>query len=113
MSTLPPHVDWHGRRREPDAHEVALAEGTAARVRREVAEIRAAAELLAAGTATEAAVADFLRVQATLLERAGGTAESTTTLRPHEDTREESGMLPTAARSALLIARAHATGTRT
>lgn len=108
MSTLPPISDWHGNQREATAGETARAEATAVRVLGEVAEIRAAAELLAAGTPVEAAVADFLRVQATLLERAGGSLAYARTLRPDDDTREWSGMLPTAARSALLIARAHA-----
>lgn len=92
MSTLPTRVDWHGDEREATAGEVVRAEGIAARIRREVAEIRSAAE--------------FLTAQATMLERAGGTAERANTLRLTEDTREEAGMFPTAARSALLFARA-------
>ncbi|MCG0065990.1 hypothetical protein L0F81_22280 [Streptomyces tricolor] len=102
-----PIIDWHGNQREPAAQEVARAEAAAARVRREVAEIREAAGQLADGSPGERAVADFLRTQATLLERAGGTAGDVATLRPHQDTREQPGMLPTAARSALLIARVY------
>lgn len=110
--SLPPISDWHGNQREATTGETARAEATAARVLAEVAEIRAAADQLAAGTPIEAAVADFLRVQATLLERTGGSLAGTRTMRPDEDTREWAGMLTTAARSALLIARAHTTGTR-
>ncbi|MEU1121842.1 MULTISPECIES: hypothetical protein [unclassified Streptomyces] len=77
-----------------------------ARIRREVADMRAAADLLAAGAAWEVQTADFLRTTATVLERNGGTAQHAELLRWDQDTREEPGMLPTAARSALLIARA-------
>jgi hypothetical protein len=87
--------------------EVDLAEGTAARIRREVAEIREAADDLAAGTDVEVAVSAFLTVQAELLERHGGTAERADSLSRYDDTVDHPGMFPTAARSALLIARAH------
>ncbi|MEU1133355.1 hypothetical protein ABZ383_26460 [Streptomyces sp. NPDC005900] len=104
---LPPRVDWHGHEREATAGEVAQAEGTAARVRREVADMRAAAERLASGTAFEVAVATFLQTEATLLERRGAEARYAAVLPWDKDTRAEPGMLPTAARSALLIARAY------
>jgi len=106
VSTLPPHVDWDGKSRAASDAEVARAESAAARIRSEVAEIRAAAEQLGSDTPFEAAVAEFLSVQATLLERCGGTAQRAETLRPEQDTRDTPGMFPTAARSALLIARA-------
>ncbi|MFM9735187.1 hypothetical protein [Streptomyces niveiscabiei] len=107
MSILPPRTDWHGRTREHTSVETALIEGTARRIRREAEEIRTAAEQLADGTAVEREVAAFLRVQATLLERAGATPDRTAYLRPEENTQAVDGMFPTAARSALLIARAH------
>ncbi|MFI9176099.1 hypothetical protein [Streptomyces lincolnensis] len=84
MSTpLRTRVDWSGAERPASA-----AAGAAARVRDEVAEIRTAAEDLAAGGPTEVAVADFLTAQATLLERAGATAERADALRPNDDARE-------------------------
>ncbi|MEU9337898.1 hypothetical protein AB0D49_32840 [Streptomyces sp. NPDC048290] len=106
---LPPRVDWHGIERPADDAEVFSAEGIAARVRREAAEMRAAAAELAAGTSDplDIAVAAFLTTQATLLERAGGDAVRADVIRPEQDTLHSSGTLPTAARSALLIARAH------
>lgn len=107
MTSLPPRVDWHGNERPASAMEVERAEGTAARIRAEANEIRAAAEQLASGSAFEAQVAEFLTVQATMLERNGGEARYANTLRPDQDTREQRDMLPTAARSALLIARAY------
>lgn len=106
MTTLPSHVDWNGNERPATAMEVAMAESTAARIRREVAEIRSAAEQLATGNQFDTAVAEFLTIQATILERCGGTELSASVLRPDDDTREWAGMFPTAARSALLIARA-------
>jgi hypothetical protein len=90
--------------------EVSRAEGTASRIRREVAEIRLAADDLAAGTDFEVSVSAFLTVQATMLERAGGTSERADSLRPEQDTREDPNTFPTPARSALLIARAHHDG---
>ncbi|SEB31633.1 hypothetical protein SAMN04490357_0186 [Streptomyces misionensis] len=107
MTTLPPRVDWHGNERPASAMEVDRAEGIAARIRREVAEIRTAAEQLAAGSPFEAQVAEFLTVRAEILERAGGTAERATSLGRHDDTLAEPGMFPNPARSALLIARAY------
>ncbi|MEW9521812.1 hypothetical protein [Streptomyces tubercidicus] len=109
MTDLPPIVNWRGEQRQPTTGEVARAEGTAARIRQEVADMRAAAEQLAAGSRSpfESAVADFLAVQATMLERAGSTPQRANSLRPEEDTREERDTFPSAARSALLIARAH------
>ncbi|MEV7897411.1 hypothetical protein [Streptomyces cyaneofuscatus] len=104
--TLPPLTNWHGDERPATGAETALAAGRAARVRREVADIRAAAQQMADGSPVEAEVAAFLTVQAELLERAGGEASSAHYLRPEQDTRQEPGMFPTAARSALLIARA-------
>lgn len=106
MSGLPPRVDWDGNEREASDAEVARAESTAARISSEVTEIRAAAERLSDGTAFETAVAEFLTVQATLLERSGSTAQRAETLRADGDTRAIPDMFPTAARSALLIARA-------
>lgn len=106
MSGLPPRVDWDGNKREASGAEVARAEGTAARIRREVAEIRAAVERLNGGSPFESSVAEFLSVQANLLERCGGTAQRADSLRLEGDTREVAGLFPTAARSALLIARA-------
>lgn len=106
MTDLPPIVNWHGEKRQATTGEAARAEGTAARIREEVADIRAAAEQLASGSPLQAAVADFLTVQAKILERSGGTADRANGLTSDQDTREEPGMLPTAARSALLIARA-------
>lgn len=105
MSGLPPRVDWDGNEREASDAEVARAESTAARIRSEVAEIRAAAEQLSDGNPFETAVAKFLTVHATRLERCGSTAQRAETLRPDEDTRDDPNMFPTAARSALLIAR--------
>ncbi|MGW2841913.1 hypothetical protein ACWCWD_29510 [Streptomyces sp. NPDC001493] len=107
MTTLPPVVSWDGTIRERTRGEVLRVEGTAARIRREVAEIRAAAEQLAAAGPVEAAVAEFLTVQAVLLERAGATPARADRIRPDDDTAEEPGAYPSAARSALLIARAH------
>ncbi|MER8199672.1 hypothetical protein ABTY00_37870 [Streptomyces microflavus] len=104
--SLPPRTNWHGDERPASGAETARAEGTAARIRREVAEIRAAADQLKDGGAFETEVTAFSRVQATALERAGGDAVYASALRPEQDTRLETGMLPTAARSALLIARA-------
>lgn len=106
MSILPPRADWDGKVRAASDAEVARAESTAARIRREVTEIRAAAERLSDGIPFETAVAEFLTVQAALLERGGGTAQRAEMLRTDEDTREAPGMFPSAARSALLIARA-------
>ncbi|MGW2550070.1 hypothetical protein [Streptomyces sp. NPDC001635] len=104
---LPPRGDWEGNERPASAAEVARAEATAARIRGEVAEIRRAAERLAAGSPFQAAVAEFLSIQATVLERAGSTAERADDLSRSDDTREDPGMFATAARSALLIARAY------
>ncbi|MGI5135473.1 MULTISPECIES: hypothetical protein [unclassified Streptomyces] len=105
-AALPSRVDWEGNERPAFAAEVARAEATAARIRREVAEIRTAVERLAGGSPLNAAVAEFLTVQATLLERHGGTAQRAETLSRYDDTREDPGVFPSAARSALLIARA-------
>ncbi|MEW1761585.1 hypothetical protein AB0393_34445 [Streptomyces cyaneofuscatus] len=105
--SLPPVTNWHGEERPASYEATARAEVIAARIRREVAEIRAAADQLVGASPAEAEVAVFLTVQAELLERAGGEASSAHHLRPEQDTRQESGMFPTAARSALLIARAH------
>ncbi|MFD9721096.1 hypothetical protein [Streptomyces sp. NPDC059076] len=107
MTGLPIRVDWNGNQREATTGEIARAEGTAARIRREVGEMRTAAEQLANGGPVDQAVADFLTVQATLLERSGGTLQRADNLRPEDDTRDQPGMLNNAARSALLIARAH------
>lgn len=107
MTALPPRVNWDGDERPATAMEVDRAEGTAARIRREVAEIRAAAEQLASGGPFEAQVAEFLTVRATMLERAGGTALRADSMRREEDTLDEPGTFPNAARSALLIARAY------
>lgn len=104
-SALNKRVNWEGKVRPASAMEIDRAEGIAARIRREVAEIRAAAEALATRGPFETAVADFLTVQATMLERAGSTPQRADSMRPDEDTREDSDMFPTAARSALLIAR--------
>ncbi|MFD0353672.1 hypothetical protein ACFVHW_07965 [Streptomyces sp. NPDC127110] len=106
MTTLPQRVDWYDNRRPASAAEVAWAEGTATRIRREVADIRTAADSLAAGTDFDKAVAAFLLMQATMLERNGGTPEHADSMRREQDTLEEPGTFPTAARSALLIARA-------
>ncbi|WP_331756269.1 hypothetical protein OHA04_45215 (plasmid) [Streptomyces sp. NBC_01590] len=106
MTTLNRRVDWDGNVREATAMEVDRAEGTAARIQHEVAEMRAAAEQLSSGGPFEAQVAEFLTVQATMLERAGSTAQRADSMRREEDTVDESGAFPTAARSALLIARA-------
>ncbi|MGW9026831.1 hypothetical protein ACWGQ5_22125 [Streptomyces sp. NPDC055722] len=105
-AALPPRVDWAGNERPASAAEVARAEATAARIRREVAEIRTAVERLTGGSPLNAAVAEFLTVQATLLERHGGTAQRAETLSRYDDTREDPSVFPSAARSALLIARA-------
>lgn len=102
-----PRGDMNGNTWPATTREVHRAEATASRIRGEVAEIRTAAGHLAAGTPFEQAVAEFLGVQATVLERAGGTPRRADGLRPDEDTREDPGMFPTAARSALLITRAH------
>ena len=107
MTALHRRVDWDGNVREATAMEVDRAEGTAARIRREVAEIRTAAEKLATGGPFEAQVAEFLTVQATMLERAGGTAQRADSMRREEDTLDEPGTCPIPARSALLIARAY------
>ncbi|MFF2571184.1 hypothetical protein [Streptomyces sp. NPDC058084] len=107
MTKLPPRVDWDGNERPASAAEVSRAEGTAARIRREVAEMRRAADELASGSPFEAAVAEFLTTRALMLERAGATPERADSLRPEEDTLAEPGTFPTAARSALLIAHAH------
>ncbi|MFD5907064.1 hypothetical protein ACFWHG_36990 [Streptomyces microflavus] len=109
--SLPPITNWHGDERAATAAETALAEGRAARIRREVAEIRTAAEQLAAGSPAEAEVAAFLTDQALMLERAGGEARSARHLRPEQDTIAEPGMFPTPALRALLIARAVLEGT--
>lgn len=107
VTTLPTRVEWNGKERPASAMEVTLAEGTAVRIRHEVAEIREAADDLAAGTDFEVAVAAFLIAQATMLERAGSTAERADSMRREEDTLDEPGTFPNPARSALLIARAH------
>lgn len=107
MTNLPPRVDWHGNKRPASSMEVDRAEGTANRIRREVADIRHAAEQLADGGPFESQVAEFLTAQATMLERAGSTPQRADSLRPEEDTREDPGTFPTPARSALLIARAY------
>ncbi|MBD2829882.1 hypothetical protein ID875_21170 [Streptomyces globisporus] len=104
--SLPPVTNWHGDERVATATETARAAGTAARIRREVAEIRAAAEQLKNDDGFEAEVAAFLTGQALMLERAGGEARYAHTMRPHQDTLEDRDMFPTAARRALLIARA-------
>ncbi|MET9436853.1 hypothetical protein [Streptomyces sp. NPDC006551] len=72
-----------------------------------MAEIRTAAEQLAGGGPFETAVSEFLAVQATMLERAGGTAQRADSMRREEDTLDEPDTFPSPARSALLIARAH------
>ncbi|MFD6149389.1 hypothetical protein [Streptomyces sp. NPDC060243] len=100
-------MDWHKNKREASPAEVARAEGTVARVRLEVAEIRAAAEQLSALSPFEKEVADFLTAQALILEREVSQLYLAATMRPESDTLEQAGMLPTAARSALLIARAY------
>ncbi|MEU1592826.1 hypothetical protein ABZ468_08170 [Streptomyces sp. NPDC005708] len=105
-AVLPPRADWEGNERPATAAEVARAEATAARIRREVAEIRTAAERLEGGSPFAVAVAEFLTVQATLLERHGGTAERAESLSRYDDTRDDPDTFPSAARSALLIARA-------
>jgi len=111
MTTLPTRVNWDGTQRPASAAEVGRAQGKAARIRREVTEIRTAAEQLAVtGSPFDAEVAAFLTAQATLLERAGGTPGRADSMRKEEDTLHESGTFPTAARSALLIARAHLAG---
>ncbi|MBP5926662.1 hypothetical protein F3K32_42400 [Streptomyces sp. LBUM 1483] len=107
MTILPPRVDWHGTERPASAMETSRAEGTAIRIRREVAEIRTAAEQLADGSPFEIAVAEFLDAQATMLERAGSTPERANCMRREDDTLDEPGTFPNAARSALLIARAY------
>ncbi|MFD8609377.1 hypothetical protein [Streptomyces sp. NPDC059631] len=107
MTTLPPRVDWSGNERPASAMEVGRAEGTAARVRREVAEMRAAAEQFATGGPFEAAVAEFLTVRAEMHERAGGTAERADHMDRYDYTADAPGAFPSPARSALLIARAH------
>jgi hypothetical protein len=108
VKTLHRRVDWEGNVREATAMEVDRAEGTAARICREVAEIRTAAEqLTATGHAFDAAVAAFLAVQATMLERAGGTAQRADSMRREKDTLDAPGTFPSPTRSALLIARAH------
>ncbi|MFB8441206.1 hypothetical protein ACFC7A_19390 [Streptomyces niveus] len=43
MTRLPPRVDWHGVERAASTEGISRAEGTAARIRREAAEIRASA----------------------------------------------------------------------
>lgn len=106
-SKLPQREDWHGNRRPASAMEMSRAEGTAARIRGEVAEIRTAVSELAGGTPFEVAVAQFLTVQAELLERNGSTPLRADDLRDIDDTRDTPGIFETAARSALLIARAH------
>lgn len=106
MSGLPPRVDWDGNEQKASDAEVARAGGTAARIRREVAEIRSAVERLNGGSPFESSVAEFLSVQANLLERRGSTPQRADSLRSEGDTREVAGSFPSAARSALLIARA-------
>lgn len=107
MTTLPTRVEWDGTERPASAMEVTRAEGTAARIRHEVADIRGAAEQLATMGPFEDAVAKFLTVHATMLERAGGTTERAYSMSFDEDTLDAPGMFPNAARSALLIARAY------
>lgn len=108
MTKLPTRVDWTGKERPASAMEISRAEGIVVRVRREVAEIRAAAEQLAATSSPfDAEVAEFLTVQANMLERAGGNILAADCMRREDDTLDEPGTFPTPARSALLIARAY------
>ncbi|MGW2937859.1 hypothetical protein ACWDA7_40005 [Streptomyces sp. NPDC001156] len=105
-AALPSRVDRAGNERPASVAEVARPEASAARIRREVAEIRTAVQRLSGGSRLNVAVAEFLAVQATLLERHGGTAQRAETPSRYDDTREDPSMFPSAARSALLIARA-------
>ncbi|WP_327270771.1 hypothetical protein OG233_30690 (plasmid) [Streptomyces sp. NBC_01218] len=99
---LPPVVST----RDPGRGETDHAEATAIRIRAEAAEIHTAAEQLAAADDPfREAVAAYLTVQAVLLERAGGTTARA--ILPDEDTVAQPGVFPSAARSALLIARTH------
>lgn len=100
----PPIVDWHGNERQWSEAEVALQNGRVARINREVAEIRRAAEQMAAkGDLFHSEVAEFLNAEALMLER----ANKGSFLRGEDDTQERPGMFHTAARRALLIARAY------
>ncbi|MFD4795906.1 hypothetical protein [Streptomyces anulatus] len=107
MTTLNRRVDWDGNVREATAMEIDRAEGTAARIRSEVAEMRSAVEQLASNGPFEIQVAEFLTVQATMLERAGSTAQRADSMRREEDTLHDPDTFPSPARSALLIARAY------
>ncbi|GAA0611994.1 hypothetical protein [Streptomyces crystallinus] len=107
MTTLPTRVDGDGTERQASARETHRAEGTSARIRGEVAEIRTAADDLAVGTDFDRSLSAFLTVQAELLKRHGATAQHADSLSRNDDTRDDPGMFPTAARSALLISRAH------
>lgn len=99
-------VDWHGAEVPYTAEENRRQGGRIARVRCEVGEMRtAAAQLRELGGVLRCEVAGFLERQALLLERANEWC-SATELPERDDTREEPGCMPNAARSALLIARA-------
>ena len=107
MTDLTPRVDGRGNTYPASAMDVDRATATASRIRGEVAEIRGAADDLAAGTDFEVAVSAFLTVQAELLERNGGTPQRADNLSPLDDSRENAAYFTTPARSALLIARAY------
>lgn len=91
-----PHTDADRRRYEQRV----------ARVRKEVAEIRSAADgIKATGGAFHAEVADFLTSQARMLEGANE-VDGGVELQPQDDTAERPTWGTTTARRALLIARA-------
>ncbi|MEU5483546.1 hypothetical protein [Streptomyces mirabilis] len=91
-----PHTDADRRRYEQRV----------ARVRKEVTEIRSAAEgIRAAGGAFDAEVADFLAAEARMLEGANE-VDGGVELQPGDDTAERPNWGTTTARRALLIARA-------
>ncbi|MEW2493740.1 hypothetical protein AB0942_09355 [Streptomyces nodosus] len=99
-------MDWHGAEVPYTAEEDRRQGSRITRVRREVGEMRTAAtQLRELGGALRCEVAAFLERQALLLERANEWC-SATELPERDDTREDPGCMPNAARSALLIARA-------
>jgi len=104
-----PGEDWNGQVVERSPVQRALANSRYKRVVGEVAEIREAAELMThSGDPFHQATSVFLTVQARLLDNENESCLGTE-LPWHNDTAETSGMLPSAARSALLIARAYLT----
>ena len=100
-------IDWNNNEVPYTSADVVRYEQRVARVRKEVGEIRTAVHTMREeGGAFLEEVADFLDREALQLERANEADSGSAELPEQEDTRERTGLVPTSARRALLIARA-------